>query len=184
MPGEAVNRKYTWPEGVTSNPLFRFGGVDKVTGGESGGVKAALDFFHGPDGKVNPTHVAPSALSDYRSVAHDALGKSRNYCQGTENRTPARGFGIVSAGANDTAAACINGAYSGGIDAMRPDRDLGRCDIVGRRNVWPDEKRKFGVPSIRTDIAAPAGMRGLADNQNYGDEVGAGRNILKSFRVP
>merc|ERR1719230_1964445 len=53
-----------------------------------------------------------------------------------------------------------------------PDKDLGICLTTGRRNVY--HERSFGVPSVRSDIPAPAQeRRSVADTLNYGDEVGA-----------
>ncbi|CAD7963089.1 unnamed protein product [Amoebophrya sp. A25] len=169
--GEQADRKYEWPE-AAKNRDFRFGATEKDAGGEQGGVPGALWWDRGEDGKTQKTKIGTITLADYRDVTHDKLGKTRNYCQGS-HPTPARGFGIVSAGANDTAAACMSGTYTDADNI--PEENLGKCTIVGRRNVSEDPGRLYGVPSVRYDIPCPdLGKRGLADMQNYGDEVGAG----------
>lgn len=53
-----------------------------------------------------------------------------------------------------------------------PDKDLGRSVRPGWRNIAREEGRQFGVPTIRSDIPAPA-FKSIADFQNYGDEAGA-----------
>lgn len=106
---------------------------------------------------------------------HNDLGKPRNYCQGKPKVPEGHAFGIVSAGANDTAAACLKGCYT--VEEQLPEKDLGRCLKPGMTNFpKPGEKkgRAFGVPSVRVDIPAPnPSTRSVADQQNYGDEVGA-----------
>jgi len=170
-PGEQANRNYNWPT-AAKDPDFRYGVTDKDMGGESGGAKGALDWTVDDAGRMAKTKIGTITLSDYRDVTREPLGKSRNYCQG-HIKTPARGFGIVSAGANDTAAKCMQGTYTDADNV--PDANLGKCTIVGRRNVSKDPARLYGVPSVRFDRPAPdPSKRGLADVQNYGDEVGAG----------
>ena len=56
-------------------------------------------------------------------------------------------------------------------EEQQPDKDLGRSIRPGWRNVGPPQ-RVFGVPSIRSDVPAPA-LKSVADHQNYGDEAGA-----------
>lgn len=56
-------------------------------------------------------------------------------------------------------------------EEQQPDKDLGRSIRPGWRNMGPSS-RIFGVPSIRSDVPAPA-LKSVADHQNYGDEAGA-----------
>ncbi|CAD7963895.1 unnamed protein product [Amoebophrya sp. A120] len=170
-PGEQADRKYAWPQAI-EDPDFRYGVTEKDAGGEKGGVAGALDWTLDEAGKMAKTRIGRKTLADFRDVTHEKLGKPRNYCQGT-HPTPARGFGIVSAGANDTAAKCMQGTYTDADNV--PDANLGKCTIPGRTNVSRDPKRLYGVPSVRIDIPAPdPAKRSCADMQNYGDEIGAG----------
>ena len=52
---------------------------------------------------------------------------------------------------------------------------VGKLDELIARGPGDDstqERRVFGVPSIRSDIPAPS-LKSVADHQNYGDEAGA-----------
>jgi hypothetical protein len=56
-------------------------------------------------------------------------------------------------------------------DELKPERDLGSCDVKGKRNLLGD--RAYGTPSIRSDLPRPSiGNRSVANIRNYGDDVG------------
>ena len=109
-------------------------------------------------------HVA----EDYRAAAHEPLGKSMNYMQGELPVKAGHTFGKPSkrSAATESTMACLRGNLS--IEEQVPDKDLGKCLAVGRRNFT--DTRAFGCPSIRSDIHAPQ-IRSVADDSNYGDEV-------------
>ena len=54
---------------------------------------------------------------------------------------------------------------------QQPDADLGRSLREGYRN-WDTPGHTFGVPSVRTDLAAPRQLS-LANAQNFGNEPSA-----------
>lgn len=72
-------------------------------------------------------------------------------------------------GREDGVEKLIHGTYS--AEEQAPDADLGRSLREGFRN-WPTPGRTFGVPSVRTDLPAPA-MTSVANTQNWGNEANA-----------
>lgn len=117
---------------------------------------------------VIPPAVAPQHLEDRRTL-YDHLGKPRHLGAADTDNVPSNHvFGITTQD-SDSAWQCIQGEYS--PEEQQPDPDLGRAVNHGWRNATADA-RLFGVPTIRSDIPAPA-RRSIADGQNYGDDVNA-----------
>jgi len=93
----------------------------------------------------------------------------KNLGHGVTDVPPNMVYGMASqAGPEWGVRECI-GNYT--PEEQQPDRDLGRSIRPGWRNMGPPQ-RVFGVPSIRSDVPAPA-LKSVADHQNYGDEAGA-----------
>ncbi|KAE8904514.1 hypothetical protein PF005_g2777 [Phytophthora fragariae] len=164
-PGEQKNRNYQW-EAANINPAKHRFGVKPVgsTGREGGEVAVLLNPEMNES--VIPPAVAPQHLEDRRTL-YDHLGKPRHLgAADTDNLPSNHVFGITTQD-SDSAWQCIQGEYS--PEEQQPDPDLGRAVNHGWRNATADA-RSFGVPTIRSDIPAPA-RRSIADGQNYGDDV-------------
>lgn len=167
-PGEQRRRGYTWKDqdGNIDPTTHRFGAA--VKHGMHNGVGKAMN----PELDENykrPAVVVDKQLEDFRAVNAERLGVVQNL-----------GFGNAKAGANDVCGMPSQSGPEWGVkqcignytpEDQKPDTDLGRSIRPGWRNIG-NEKRTFGVPSIRTDIPAP-GLKSVADHQNYGDEAGA-----------
>jgi hypothetical protein len=162
--GEQFNRKYQWPVDPTAH---RFGKADFK---ELGGVASSLR--HDTAEAAYPkTRVVKKTVEDYRSTAHEELGRPRNLGTGKTNL----GNDVVFGGTHRPtemdwgAGMCIHGKPSD--RELQPDKDLGRSLRHGFKNeVKPgDEGRIFGVPTIRDDIKKTA-LKSVADPYNYGDE--------------
>ena len=166
-PGEQRRRGYSWvdKEGPIDPANFRFGGA--VKDGEKLGVAKAINPALDPEWKRPPV-VVEKLLEDFRVVSTEGLGQVKNLGYGTT--APSNHvFGMPSqAGPEWGVRECI-GNYT--EEEQQPDKDLGRSIRPGWRNVGPPQ-RVFGVPSIRSDVPAPA-LKSVADHQNYGDEAGA-----------
>ncbi|GMF09579.1 unnamed protein product [Phytophthora lilii] len=164
-PGEQKNRNYRW-EAANINPVKHRFGVKPVgsTGREGGEVAVILNPEMNES--ITPPAVAPQHLEDRRTL-YDHLGKPRHLgAAETDNLPTNHVFGITTQD-SDSAWQCIQGEYS--PEEQQPDPDLGRAVNHGWRNATT---RSFGVPTIRSDIPAPA-RRSIADGQNYGDDVNA-----------
>lgn len=72
-------------------------------------------------------------------------------------------------GREDGVEKLLPGCYSAA--EQEPDADLGRSLREGYRN-WDTPGHTFGVPSVRTDLAAPRQVS-LANAQNFGNEPSA-----------
>jgi hypothetical protein len=167
-PGEKMSRKYEWPDKVTSNEHFRFGVVDQIGGLQSGkGAKTVLTMDMEDDGTFPRTRVVKSTSENYKIVASDRLGVSRNLLQGVPPVPAGHAFGIRSGQDMLHAGELVRGFYS--PDEQKPDPDLGKCLMKGRRNF--QTKRPFGMPTIRKDLEPPIfHKRSVASNTNYGDD--------------
>jgi len=167
-PGEQRHRGYKWvdKEGDIDPSLYRFGGRTELTD-KSGVAKAmnpALDETY-----KRPPVVVDKLLEDFRVVSTEGLGTVKNLGHGVTDVPPNMVYGMASqAGPEWGVRECI-GNYT--PEEQQPDRDLGRSIRPGWRNMGPPQ-RVFGVPSIRSDVPAPA-LKSVADHQNYGDEAGA-----------
>lgn len=118
------------------------------------------------------------------------MGKSRPRClvdDADRSRFPER-FGRPSRRNGDVgdwgAADCLRGDYT--IEEMEPDADLGRPVHAARRpgvaaamTHMPHPDRRFGVPSIRTDVPARHGQS-VASITDFGLGTGAGQLLQPS----
>jgi hypothetical protein len=172
-PGEPVNRGYLWPNGVTGNQHHRFGATEKQKTGNlisGGGAKAALTMDLDDTGAFPCSRVVDRTAECYRSVGNDQLGTSRNMLQGRPPVVPGHSYGCKSGHDNTHAGELMRGFYPPA--EQRPDHDLGKCAVKGRRNFFT--KRPFGVPSVRHDLEAPpTHKRSIASATNYGDDHSA-----------
>jgi hypothetical protein len=170
LPGEQSTRKYVYPEEV-HGPNFRFGG-DKVSAVSGAGARLALDMTLEDNGDVVKTRISTKTCEDYRNVKHPKAFQSQHYLQGSTGPPVPQGFafGVKTEAGLVTAEQCLQGSYT--LQEQLPDQDLGRCTKPGRRNVTT-ETRAFGIPSIRSDIPPPSGVRSMADLVSYGDDCGA-----------
>ncbi|ETM99761.1 hypothetical protein PPTG_18511 [Phytophthora nicotianae INRA-310] len=167
-PGEQKNRNYRWEAAKIDPARHRFG--VKPIGSSNGQVGGEVAVVLNPEmnESIIPPAVAPQHLEDRRTL-YDHLGKPRHLgAAETDNLPNNHVFGVVTQD-SDSAWLCIQGEYSPA--EQQPDTDLGRAVHHGWRNATADN-RLFGIPTIRSDIPAPA-RRSIADGQNYGDDVSA-----------
>jgi len=166
-PGEQRERGYSWVSkaGPIDPANYRFGAA--VDGGEKLGVAKSMNPSL-EDVYVAPPKIVSKRLEDHRELKADELGRARNLGYGERPLPVGEIFGKRSQQGPEWGVRECIGNYSPSERA--PDEDLGRSVRPGFRNIAP-EKRIFGVPSIRSDISAPA-MKSVADHQNYGDEEG------------
>ncbi|OWZ23933.1 hypothetical protein PHMEG_0001117 [Phytophthora megakarya] len=163
-PGEQKHRNYRWEAAKIDPARHRFG--VKPVERDAGEVAVILN----PEMNEStvPLTVAPQHLEDRRTL-YDHLGKPRHLgAADTDNLPNNHVFGVTTQD-SDSAWQCIQGEYS--PEEQQPDPDLGRAVNHGWRNVTADS-RLFGIPTIRSDIPAPA-RRSIADGQNYGDDADA-----------
>lgn len=186
-PGEMYVRNYNWPE-ETKKDTFRFGIADRDVDGPKEGeaVKCALNMEIEDDGNIRRTVLVDKRADDMRWRQRDLLGITRPMVYKYPPVPEDFKFGCASKKSASTAKECVEGDYT--EDEQVPDLDLGRCNIVGRRNI-SDGIRSYGTPSVRNDIPAPPPeKRGLADTQNYGDEAGTGPLLnptkFESMNIP
>jgi len=171
-PGEQKRRGYDWPSTGIDPSAHRFGISEKMAvGGGSEEVMKAMDptLANG-----ERTAVVSKLVEDYKDYAGDQLGQCKNLGFSHSGLPTDHVYGMAAARADDWGAGeCIKGAY--GEEDQVPDKDLGTTLRPGWRNELHEgtaDSRKFGVPSVRADIAAPR-TRSVADHQNYGDEPSA-----------
>ena len=166
-PGVQKKRNYTWnvdPKTAT----FGDKGKDIALGGMS---QAVYDVLHGiGDSSAAYKTVTSKKYDDFQSMK-DLLGRARNLGHGLDlPKDHVFGVAAVRRGKNEwDARNCVEGGYS--LDEQAPDDDLGTTKTPGFRNATT-ETRRFGTPSVRSDIPKYA-RRSVADNQNYGDDVNA-----------
>lgn len=166
-PGVQKERAYNWNMDHTKH---KFGYAEtKVLNG-------AAHSLHPErlESKFPKTVIVKKTVEDFKQVAHDILGKSKNLGQGEVPIDRDHAFGISTIG-NDAwnAAKCIHGEP--GEKEIQPDNDLGRSTKPGCMNEVRNEEdinRVFGTPSIRLDIPYKE-KKSMADHQNYGDEPDA-----------
>jgi hypothetical protein len=175
-PGEPTSRKYDWPAKITRNEHFSFGVTDRTNGNftSGDGAKTALtmDLDQGADGHLQMprTRIVDRVAESYRQVANDRLGTSRNMLQGRPPLPTGHAYGLKSGRDNTHAGELMRGFYT--ASEQRPDQDLGKCTLKGRRNFHT--KRPFGVPSVRHDLdIPPTHKRSIASSTNYGDDHSA-----------
>jgi len=174
-PGEPISRAYDWPKEVTHDVHFKFGKTDSAGNNYSGGgAKSALtmDLEADKTGALcfPRTRVVDRVSENFRQVANDQLGNSRNMLQGRPPVVAGHAFGLKSGHDNTHAGELMRGFYTPA--EQRADKDLGKCQLKGRRNF--NTKRPFGVPSVRHDLdAPPTHKRSVASATNYGDDHSA-----------
>lgn len=172
-PGEPLNRNYVWPEKVKNNAHFMFGTTESTTGNNNSagaGAKTALTMDLEKDGTFPRTRVVNRTSEDYRQVANDKLSIGRNMMQGRPPVPAGHCFGVKSGSDSEHAGDLMRGFYTPA--EQKPDQDLGKCTVKGRRNFHT--KRPFGVASVRHDLLAPPQhKRSLASSTNYGDDHSA-----------
>jgi len=177
-PGETATRKYTWPRAIVENDNFRFGIVQRVddTDGRSGsGAKSALTMDCEDDRSFPRTRIVNSTSEEYRKVANDHLGTSRNLRQGDLPVPAGHAYGMKSSADMMHAGELIRGFYS--VAEQMPDSDLGKCVVPGRRNFATASA--FGCSTVRHNKAAPPpDRRSVADSTNYGDDLDAHRLVF------
>ena len=161
-PGEQLDREYQWPEGVNPD-AFSFGHADAA------GTRSTKDALTWERSDA-PTKVVLKRLEDYRAVSKDPLGEGKNHMQWPLPVPTDFRFGARSNNSNNTVAHCLQFNNKSESELV-PDRNLGTCDVQGKRNSITD--RVYGLPSIRTDIPKPElSQRSVADVFNYGDDLG------------
>jgi len=131
--------------------------------------QAVYDVLHGIGDKPYNT-VTSKKYDDYQSMK-DLLGRARNLGHGLPlPKDHVFGKAAVRRGKSEwDARNCVEGSYS--LQEQKPDDDLGTTKTPGFRNATT-ETRRFGCPSVRSDIPKYA-KKSIADNQNYGDDVNA-----------
>lgn len=118
-------------------------------------------------GAPGATRLVPKVIADARAVSGYALGKTRG-----RDVLDAAGHPAVygKASARSTAgewgtADCLRGDFT--REEQEPDRDLGRATTPGFRNAgFADAGRRFGLPSVRTDV--PPRVDSVAGTTDYG----------------
>lgn len=164
-PGVQKRRNYNWKvdPGTT---VWGDKGKDIALGGMS---QAVYDVLHGVGDEPKKT-ITSKKYDDFQSMK-DLLGRCRNLGHGVPvARDHIFGKAAKRRGHNEwDARDCVEGKYS--LEEQQPDSDLGKTHTPGFRNCTT-EVRRFGCPSVRSDIPKYA-RRSVADNQNYGDDVNA-----------
>lgn len=171
-PGEMIKRNYEWPAKLVDKH-FAFGATVKDQPGNlnaGGGAKSALNMDLEADKSFPRTRVVNRNSEDYRQVVNDQLGNSRNMLQGRPPVPAGHAFGLKSGRDNTHAGELVRGFYP--PTQQKPDEDLGKCTVRGRRNFHT--RRPFGVPSVRHDLEPPPHhKRSVASSTNYGDDHSA-----------
>jgi len=167
-PGEQRHRGYSWvaKDGSIDPSNYRFGG--RTEGGDKNGVAKAINPALDESYK-RPPIVVDKRLEDFRVVNSEGLGTIKNLGHGAKQLPTNHVYGMPSQGGPEWGVRECIGNYT--PEEQQPDKDLGRSIRPGWRNMGPSS-RIFGVPSIRSDVPAPA-LKSVADHQNYGDEAGA-----------
>ncbi|GBG33324.1 EF-hand domain-containing family member B [Hondaea fermentalgiana] len=168
-PGEQRQRNYNWKSINPKN--HRFGSVDM--GPKDEGVAYCLK-------ESAQTEITNVAVANHRAITSDALGKpkyrgnvdSASIRKLEERQTMRR----LNPEEVVTAQDCIQGSYT--LEQQLPDEGLGRATRPGWRNDTSSDRR-FGAPTVRTDIPAPT-VRSVSDAQNYGDDTDAAKLLYPS----
>lgn len=164
-PGEQRRRGYQWNSsgGDLDPAAIRFGKPGDAT--EHNAIYYALHPTEDPY-VPQPAKIIAKSLEDFKEMTVESLGKPRPVGHGDHNvPIPEEGFGMPSKRKGDgdwNARQCLEGEYS--LEDQRPDIDLGQTVRPGWRNVPPPDDRSFGVPNVRSDIAAPT-VKSVADYQ-------------------
>ena len=164
-PGEQKRRNYNW-DAAGFKPDAHVFGITEKQPYHNGVAKALTQNID------QATKLIPRAVSDFKLANTQTLGQSKNL--GQRNRVgvgESHIFGVPSRRVEEWGVQqLICGDYS--MNDQNPDPDLGKSLRSGFRNESKDSERVFGAPSIRSDLNAPK-VKSVADNQNYGNELGA-----------
>ncbi|PFH38262.1 hypothetical protein BESB_006030 [Besnoitia besnoiti] len=142
----------------------------------------------------------PQTVKDYRRICHPEVGRTTCSVAGPPNVSSGFSFGAATRHDFASAENCLKGFYS--VAEQLPDVDLGKpvalrtlargirseddpADAVSGHTAAfqrflsnparrAQEDRRLGVPSCRTDIAAPKKRR-IDDRVNYNDEPSVGQ---------
>jgi hypothetical protein len=195
-PGERRDRRYDWnaagvdPETSIFGMSTKVGGIDAIEGLKLDHSKPALTV----EQVINPlkdttkrNHLTGATIVDkrsesYRTAAADALGKSKPLGTGIVvdaslvHGAPSR-VRDENGELEWDAQRVMRGEYS--EQEQAPDPSIGKSTTRQGYAFDPelnkrlrDSNRTFGVPSTRSDLAAPS-LRSVADETAYGDEATA-----------
>lgn len=168
-PGEQRQRNYDWK---SINPqTHRFGSVDVAP--EDEGVAHCLK-------ESGETQITNVAVANHRFMTSDALGKPK-YRGNVDSESIRRlehrqTMKQLNPPKTISAQDCIQGNYT--LEEQLPDPSLGKATRPGWRNETSSDRR-FGTPTVRTDIQPPA-VRSVSDCQNYGDDTNASKLLYPS----
>ena len=177
-PGQQKNRGYNWP---VMKDDFRFGYVENERELHGAAKCVQPERF---ESNFPQTKILKKTVEDYVEVTKDELGKPKNLGQAADSTIVFGAKPKKKTNENEwNAALCIYGDPTS-QKQVEPDKDLGKCTKQNCTNsvrypLWKhgrkseDEKRVFGVPSVRNDIPQKT-KKSIADHQNYGDEPEAG----------
>eukprot|EP00331_Platyophrya_macrostoma_P007777 CAMPEP_0176430524 /NCGR_PEP_ID=MMETSP0127-20121128/14302_1 /TAXON_ID=938130 /ORGANISM="Platyophrya macrostoma, Strain WH" /LENGTH=419 /DNA_ID=CAMNT_0017812425 /DNA_START=6 /DNA_END=1265 /DNA_ORIENTATION=+ len=165
--GEQKKRDYNWKFNPDNH---MFGKSEKIASDE---MKLCLMPENKGGDEFPKTKIVSKHVEDFRDVAEEAVGKTRNLGQTNPYVNTEHRFGLQLRKKDDwDAAKCIRG--EGTKLHVEPDQDLGRSTKHGFRNLTKpgDDNRVFGVPTIRDDIKKPK-LKSVADTTAYGDDPAA-----------
>jgi hypothetical protein len=186
-PGQQKKHGVMW-ESTGLDPLrFAFG--KKAASGEHNVMSAVLnpeiDALDHPSERV-----VPKSVDDYRHATGDVVGKSRprSLVDAADKLKYPASFGKPSRPKGDvgdwSAADCLRGDYA--QEDTTPDVDLGKAALKVKRPAAaaaaahiPHPDRRFGMPSIRTDVPARK-HQSISSLTDFGDGVGAGQLLTPS----
>jgi hypothetical protein len=164
---QAHHRNYDWKD--IDPETHRFGKV--LIRNEQYGVRDALSF------EEPKTTVGSKRFVQMKDARGDPLGRARNPRGNLRNLPETHTFGHASQRDSWGAKRCIRGDYD--VQDQLPDKDLGKTGYTHSRILRKvrqkdgiDPNRRHGLPSLRSDVPAPA-FRSVADTHNYGDEQDA-----------
>jgi len=109
-------------------------------------------------------------VEDFRDFSHETLGKVKNLGQTNPHVGSDFVYGFKPKEKEPwDASKCLRGDPI--VSQVKEDENLGKSTKHGFRNSTKegDERRVFGVPTIRNDVKKPS-LRSVADSNNYGDE--------------
>ena len=119
---------------------------------------------------ANKTILVSKAVEDYKAYDNYRLGTTRgSLLLDTTKHPNVYGRPSVRSEAGDWGTAdCIQGDFI--AEDQQPDRDLGKAVSLGYRHqgMAADPNRRFGLPSIRTDVP-PRNGESLATYTDYGN---------------
>lgn len=167
-PGEQRTRNYDWEASGVNPKTTVFGQTEKNP--LRNGVALALHPGVATDG-FNREPIVSKLYETNRLTEVERLGEVKKLGHGRDALTDEHVYGVPSRRfAEWGARRLMTGIYT--EEEQQPDADLGKSIKPGFRNVSTFPERTYGTPTIRTDIPSPV-VKGVADDQNYGDEPDA-----------